>query len=262
MENLILKHMQYLFILFFFLKLNSTIAQTSIPNTITAFPIDSKIKIDGSLDEPEWNQVRHISNFTQRELNQGEPATESTEFAIIYDKNNIYFGIWAYDSEPDKIIAKDMKHDFYWSSDDNFKIIICTFNDKRSGYLFVINPNGAYSEVLITDEGTGYNRDWNCVWHVKTEITKNGWFAEIKIPFSSLKFLKKTDQVWGINLERNIRRKKEQVLWQGWSRDYSLMKISQAGKLISLKNIAGEKLYEIKPYISAGIEKKSKLVSA
>jgi len=121
----------------------------------------------------------------------------------------------------------------------------------------VINPNGAFAEVLITDEGSGFNEDWNCVWHIKTKITDKGWFAEIAIPFSSLKFSNQSEQIWGINLERNIRRKNEQVLWQGWSRDYSLKKISQAGKLIGLKDIAGKKLYKIKPYITGGFEKET-----
>jgi len=121
----------------------------------------------------------------------------------------------------------------------------------------VINPNGAFAEVLITDEGSGVNEDWNCVWHIKTKITDEGWFAEIAIPFSSLKFSNQSEQIWGINLERNIRRKNEQVLWQGWSRDYSLKKISQAGKLIGLKDIAGKKLYKIKPYITGGFEKET-----
>lgn len=230
-------------------------AQTSIPNSLHAAKLDSEIKIDGFLDEPAWMAAEKISNFTQRELIEGNPVSEKTAFSILYDENNLYFGVWAFDSEADKITAQEMKRDFGWGSDDNFMIILSTHNDRRNGYLFVINPNGAFADVLITDEGNGSNKDWNCVWEVRTKILPEGWFAEGKIPFSSLKFPKAREQTWALNLERNIRRKKEQVLWQGWSRNYSLTKISQAGELVGLENIVSKKLYEIKPFVSGGIAK-------
>lgn len=230
-------------------------AQTSVPNTLTALHIATKVQVDGVLDEPGWSQARKVSNFTQRELEEGQPATEKTEVAVLYDKNNLYIGLWAYDLDSEKIVAQEMKHDFSWGSEDHFKVILSPFNDKRNGYLFVVNPNGAYADVLIMDEGSGYNMDWNGVWNVSTRVTEDGWFAEIEIPFSTLKFPNTKNQVWGFNMERYISRKNEQVLWQGWSRDYSVTKISQAGQLVGLTDIAGKKLLEVKPFISGGVEK-------
>ncbi len=230
-------------------------AQHSKPDTIQAFFTNEKLTLDGQLNEQCWQQVHRISNFTQREMNEGESATEKTEIAIVYTSNVMYIGFWGYDNDPDKIVAQNMERDFMWSTDDNFEIIISTFNDNRNGYLFVINPNGARADVLISNEGFGFNKSWNGVWDVATTKTDKGWFAEIQIPFSTLKFKKEDELTWGINFERNIRRKKEQVMWQGWYRIFELEKISQAGTLTGLQGIKAKNKVEIKPYISGGVEK-------
>ncbi len=243
-----------LLILSLFLPVVSAIGQHSMPDTIHAYFTQSKITFDGKLDEPCWQEAQHISNFTQRELYEGKPVTERTEVAIVYTTNVMYIGFWGYDDEPDKIVAQKMSRDFRWSTDDDFEIILSTFNDNRNGYLFVTNPNGARADVLISDEGMGFNMSWNGVWDVATTVTDKGWFAEIQIPFSTLKFKKKENLIWGINFERNIRRKNEQVLWQGWYRIYDIEKISQAGHLDGLKNIKAKNKVELKPYISGGTE--------
>ncbi len=95
----------------FFLTFNIN-AQTSAPDTVHAHYSKIPIELDGRLDEPEWQQALHISNFTQRELNIGERASERTEVAIIYTANTLYIGFWGYDSEPDRLTAREMKRDF------------------------------------------------------------------------------------------------------------------------------------------------------
>ncbi len=230
-------------------------AQKSYPDSLVAYFTDEKINLDGKLSEACWQNAVRISNFTQRELNEGEPATEKTEIAIVYTTNIMYIGFWGYDDNPDKIVAQKMERDFSWGTDDNFEMIISTFNDNRNGYLFVTNPNGARADVLISNEGEGFNRSWNGVWDVATTLTDEGWFAEIQIPFSTLKFKKKDKLVWGINFERNIRRKKEQIMWQGWYRIFELEKLSQAGKLVGLQSIKAKNKVELKPYVSGGVEK-------
>ena len=248
-----MKHiLLFLFFVVFYINL---LSQTSEPSKIIAYRTDSPITLDGILNEPAWQKAPKISNFTQRELTEGAPATEKTEVAILYDDNNLYIGFWGYDREPDKIIALKMECDFRWGSEDNFEVVISPFNDNRNGYLFVINPNGAMADVLITDEGKGTNKSWNGIWDVQTTVTDSGWFAEIVIPFSTFKFPDNENQIWGINFERNIRRKREQLLWQGWSRNYELETISKAGKLIGLKNISAKKLFEFKPFVSGGVQK-------
>ena len=230
-------------------------SQHSKPDTIYAFHINEKIKIDGELNEDAWKKAKNITNFTQRQQIEGAPATEKTKVAVLYDDNNLYFGIWAFDKEPDKIIAKSMKRDFSWGSEDNFEIIISTYNDNRNAFLFVTNPNGALADALISDEGQGFNKDWNGVWDVRTKVNNKGWFAEVVIPLSTLKFKSADDLVWGINFERNIRRKREQDMWQGWSRNYELETVSQAGKLAGLHDLQNKNKLELKPYVIAGIGK-------
>ena len=233
---------------------NSIFSQQSNPNTLLATYIDEQIKLDGKLNELCWSNASVIENFTQREQNEGATATEKTRIAVVFNATNIYFGIWCFDSEADKISAQQMARDFNWRSDDNIEIMISPFNDNRNGYLFVTNPNGAMADVLVGDEGKNWNKDWNTVWDVAVKKNQQGWFAEIVIPFSSLKFKKESTQIWGINFERNIRRKKEQVLWQGWSRLYDVEKISQGGKLIGINNIKQGTKIELMPYVLAGFE--------
>jgi len=247
---------KFLIVIFLF-HYSMLYSQHSTPDTIRAFYTDEKIILDGQLTEQCWQQAPKIDNFTQRELYQGEPATEKTKVAIVFTTNVMYIGFWGYDDQPDKIVAQQMQRDFRWSTDDNFEVIISTFNDNRNGYLFVINPNGARADVQVANEGAGFNKSWNGVWDVAATITDKGWFAEIMIPFSTLKFKKEDILTWGINFERNIRRKNEQVLWQGWNRIYDLEKISQAGTLTGLHDIKAKNKVELKPYISGGIEKLS-----
>jgi len=239
-------------ILILFVESNN--AQTSSPDEIHAYKIDQSIKLDGNLNESVWQEAIRIANFTQRELNEGKPATERTEVAILYDEENLYIGVWCYDDEPSKIVAQKMKRDFNYSTDDNFKFIIDTYGDKRNGYWIVTNPNGARFDALVQDNGNSVNRAWDGVWNVKTRITAKGWFVEFEIPFSTLKFNAKDSQVWGINFERNIKRKREQVLWQGWSRDYDIRQVSRAGKLKGIKGVSEVTLVELKPYGIAGVE--------
>tara|TARA_R110000744_G_scaffold237369_4_gene354894 strand:+ start:88838 stop:90979 length:2142 start_codon:yes stop_codon:yes gene_type:complete len=228
-------------------------AQTGPPNIIKAQHTGEAIKLDGRLDEPVWGKAIHISNFTQRELNMGEPATEKTEVAIVYSANSLYIGFWGYDSEPEKLVAREMKRDFEFDLEDNFEVIIDTYNDDRNGFLFVVNPNGARADVQVINNGESENGFWNGVWNAKSTVTDQGWFAEIQIPFSTLKF--KTDvakQRWGINFERNIRRKREQLLWQGWSRDSELELLNRAGTLVGLDSIINKDFIEVKPYAIGG----------
>ena len=240
-----------IFLLASVFNIQLAIAQHSLPETLEAMRMEGDIKFDGKLDEPQWQQATHISNFTQRDLNYGEPISEHTEVAILYNKNNLYIGVWCFQKDVDNITAKNMNTDFNYRSDDNFQIMISPYDDNRTGYLFVTNPNGARADIQIYSGEDG-NEDWNGVWDVKTQITNQGWFAEIYIPFSTLQF--KNDSVlnWALNFERDIVSKNEEALWQGWSRDFSIYAVANAGHLINIKNIAYAKKFEFKPYVLAG----------
>ena len=122
--------------------------------------------------------------------------------------------------------------------EDNFQIILDTFHDRRSGYMFVTSPLGAKLEQQIAEEGEGgwrgrnssnINLNWDGVWDVVSRRTSDGWVAEIAIPMVTLRFPKTERQVWGVNFMRNIRRKNEQVFWAPISKEYTLTRVSLAG---------------------------------
>lgn len=230
-------------------------AQVSLPNSMEAIYTDQIITIDGKLDEPIWKEARKIENFTQRELNVGEPASEVTEVAIAYNSDFLYIAVWCYDSEPNKITAKELRRDFDYDLDDNFIIVIDTYRDQRNGFMFVTNPNAARTDLQVFNNGGSSNIFWNGVWDVRTTRTDQGWFAEFEIPLYTLKYRTDVkDQIWGINFERNIRRKREQSRWQGYSRDNKIEQVIQAGILTGLDKLTRKQFVEIKPYAIGGGE--------
>jgi len=243
-----------LFLLLIIIAVTS-FSQKNKPDTLISFYTEEKIVLDGVLNEISWSKAMKICNFLQREPDESKLVSEPTYAVVLYNKHKLYIGLWAYDSNPDKIIAKDMARDGRWGSSDNFEIIISPFNDNRNAYLFVVNPNGARGDAIITDNGNGWNEDWNGIWDVAVVRNDSGWFAEMEIPFSNLKFKDKTYHEWGFNIERNIRYKKEQAAWQGWSRNFSVFQVSESGTLTGLSNIENSELLEIKPYITGGIQK-------
>ncbi len=240
-----------LFLIFAFI--NFSFSQHSEPSYIKAYRIPGKIDFDGKLTEPYWQKAMHISNFTQRDLDYGQPITERTEVAVLYNKKGLYFGIWCYQKDPRTIVAKSLSVDFEYEDEDNFQIMLSPFNDNRTGYLFVINPLGARADLQILSFEDA-NKDWNGVWDAKTTITDSGWFAEVYIPFNTLQFKKDSEQTWAINFERDIMSQNEQALWQGWSRDKSIMSVESAGKLIGLKDIGYAHRFEFKPYTLIGYQ--------
>lgn len=242
---------------FFLLFMNlSALAQVSFPNSIHALHIpQNAINLDGNLDEEIWQKTTRINNFTQRELNFGEPGSEKTEVAIAYNDDYLYIAVWCYDSNPQNIIAKELRRDFNYELDDNFIVIIDTYHDQRNGFMFVTNPNAARADLQVFNNGGSINAFWNGVWNVKTTRTSLGWFAEFEIPFYTLKYRTGiTEQKWGVNFERNIRHKREQVMWQGWSRDNRIQQVNQAGELKGLNELRNKQFVEIKPYTIGGGE--------
>lgn len=211
--------------------------------------------IDGKLDEAAWQNAPRVTNFTQRELTLGAPVSERTEVAVMYDDQKLYVAVWCYDSAPDKLIARELRRDFDYALDDNFMLIIDTYNDQRNGFMFVTNPIAARADLQVFNNGGSRNSFWNGVWDVRTTITDEGWFAEFEIPFYTLKYrVGLQEQVWGINFERNIRRKREQARWQGWSRDNQFEQVNLAGKLVGLHDLTQKQFVEVKPYGIGGGE--------
>jgi len=203
--------------------------------------------LDGILNEKVWGSADKISSFTQREPKNGEPSTERTEVAFCYDDEKLYIGVWCYDQNPTQIIRKGMRRDFENWRDDTFSLVLDPYNDKTSGYVFIINSNGARRDGILSKFGNG-NYNWNGIWDTEAKLTNEGWFAEIEIPFSTLNFPEKEIQEWGINFKRDIRHKVEEVLWQGWNLNSNVTNLQNAGKIIFNEKISGNSILDIKPY--------------
>lgn len=213
-------------------------------------------KLDGYLNEAAWEDSRVIDQFFQREPYEGSIATERTEVRILTDDHNLYIGVICYDSSPSGIIAKEMERDSELSRDDNFSLILDTFNDKRNGFLFAVNPNGAKFDAQVGSGGRrGMNRDWDAVWDVRARITDEGWNAEIVIPFKTLRFKEQSIQTWGVNFRRGIARKNEENLWQGWRRNEGIYQLGAAGELQMPSGIKQGRNFIVLPFLTSGYEK-------
>ncbi|MBI4456688.1 MAG: carbohydrate binding family 9 domain-containing protein [Acidobacteria bacterium] len=224
----------------------------------TAMRIESgKIAVDGELNESEWSLAQPIRDFLQQEPHSGEPPTERTEVRLLYDDQNLYVGVYCFDSEgKNGIIANDLRRDFPPFDGDTFLMVLDTFHDKRNGILLNTNPGGAQFDEQIGADGANINSDWDGIWYVKTKITESGWQAEEAIPFKTLRFRNIEHQVWGINFQRRIRRKNEVVQWSLIPRPYRANRVSLAGTLEGISGIQpGRNLY-VKPYISAPLTRR------
>jgi len=232
---------------------NGSIVTNYNGKEVTAVPIQSPIQLDGFLNETLWEKAEPVTNFRQRELFEGSPASQKTEVKLLYDMENLYIGVICYDQEPKKIVHTELRWDGDIESDDCFTLIIDTFNDKRNGYYFSVNPNGAQYDALVKSL-TNINDDWDGVWYAAARIAVYGWSVEISIPFKTLRFPNTPRQNWGINFRRFNPRINEEVLWCSWKRNDGINQISRAGTLIGIENIKTGKHFEVKPYNLGGME--------
>src|SRR6185369_4145971 len=212
------------------------------------------IKIDGSLDEPDWARAPLAHGYIQQAAREGEPATEDTDVRVLYDANNLYFGVLAHDREPRSILTSELTKDFNREAGDDFEIVLDTFHDERNGYVFATNAHGAKWDAQMINEGLEVNENWDALWDVATRITESGWYAEIVIPFRTLRFRSSDEQTWGINFQRRIRRRNEDSFWAPVPRIYDLQRVSLAGTLEGLQGVRPGNDLRVKPYVlgSAG----------
>jgi hypothetical protein len=222
-----------------------------------AVRVEHAPRLDGTLDDPVWQQAPSITDFRQREPYEGQPATEHTEVRVVYTRNEVYFGIVCHDSVPNGPVATQLRRDVTQELDDYFEIVIDSRLDRRNAYVFQINPLGTQRDALITDEqAVGETQDgdpgWDGIWTSEARRTPQGWTATIAVPFSTLNFMRSRDVVWGVNFKRFIRRKNEEDLWSGWRRTFGARKISQAGELHGITEIGSGRLFIVKPYALGG----------
>ena len=191
--------------------------------------------IDGVLDDEAWQEATLLGALVQVIPIEGGTPTEHTEVRITYDRDAIYVGVHAFDSEPDEIIAKGMVRDGSLVPDDRITIVFDTFLDRRNGFLFSTNPNGARFDGIIENNGT-FRTQWDGIWFADAKRTDDGWTCEFAIPFKTLNFDPEGD-TWGFNLLRNVRRRNEENRWSSAKQNRRLTDVSEVGDLRGLRGM-------------------------
>lgn len=224
-------------------------APTPLPPrpSVAALRIEEPIKLDGLLDEAAWQQADVGSGFTQREPNPGQPASETTEVRVVFTEAALYVGIRALASDPGAVVAEEMQRDGALFRDDSVLVLLDTFNDNRNAYFFEVNPNGAFTDALVTDEGRDFNIQWDAVWRAVAQRTPEGWSAEMEIPFATLRFDPNQD-TWGLQVRRLIRHRNEEVFWASIPLEANLFRISLAGELTGIRGPEPGLNLRLKPF--------------
>ena len=230
--------------------------------------------VDGEvLGDPAYAAVQPVSGFVQNTPDEGQPASETTEVRIVHTGDTLYFGVVCYVQNPATIIVADSRRDSLLDETDSFQILLDTFHDRQNGFVFGTNPAGIEYDGQVTNEGQGsgrfsgrsggrrpggqrqqrgsgggFNLNWDGVWQVRTRVLPYGWTAEIAIPFRTLRFPTGERQIWGMNLQRNIRHHNERSYWAPLPRQFNINRISLAGELRGLE-VPAQRNLKITPYM-------------
>ncbi len=229
--------------------------------TVRAVRLDGPLDVDGRLDEPVYAEVPPLTGNIQSIPDEGEPATELTEYWITYDDENIYVSARVHEEVPEsEWTANEMRRDANQvGNNDNIGLSFDTYYDRRNGYFFYTNPLGAMVDIQFTNEGSP-NFDWNTVFDVRTGRFDGGWTVEFKLPFKSIRYQPGRGQLWGVQLRRSIRRKNEWSHLTAVSRQAAgaigrngIMRMSRAATLVGLEAPPTGVRLSVKPYGIGGL---------
>ena len=217
--------------------------------------------LDGRLDEQVWARARPITEFTQLDPEEGKPASARTEVRIVYDAEALYIGAWMHDSH--RPSSRLVRRDAYVLDSDWFSVAIDSYHDHLSAFRFSVNPAGVRrdeiftssgrtvntSTTVVTDRGGLADQSWDPVWDVATTLSDSGWTAEIRIPFSQLRFSPADEQTWGLQMERRIARRQEQSLFAFTPKDQPAG-VALYGHLEGVSRLRALRRLDVLPYAS------------
>ena len=174
--------------------------------SVVALNIETSIVIDGVLDEPVYSVSEPAKDFVQLQPYNGKPSMQKSEVHIFYDQTAIYIGAVLYDSAPDSIFNILSERDLIGMS-DYFGVYFDPYNQGQVAYGFFVTPAGVQTDLkAVKSDYDNEDTNWNAVWQSKTRMTDEGWIAEMRIPYSALRFPENGGNTWGINMFRKIRR--------------------------------------------------------
>lgn len=229
------------------------VSSPTLPKVVQTQRINSdQIHLDGNLDDEVWQRVDFRSDLVQRRPYDGVAVSEPTKFAILFDDNNLYVGIYAYDSSVTDIKGILTRRDED-SPSDWVAVGFDSYNDKRTGFGFGLNPVGVKSDMRwYNDENQDNN--WDAIWEGKTAIHSDGWSAEFKIPFRELRFSSEDSQTFGVQIYRNISRLNEEDWWACWPQNESGF-VRHFGTLEGLEGIPNQHRLYVAPYFNSSVRK-------
>ncbi len=245
----------------------SRAARARAKPTARAQRVTTAPTIDGRLDEEMWRSGTPLTDFVQRELNEGVPASERTEVRLATDGLYLYVGARMYDREPQLIVPGEKVRDGQLGISDHIALIFDTYHDRQNGFVFATTPAGIEYDGQVIREGEGggaatagqnramagamggFNVNWDASWMVATHLDSLGWTAEFRIPYSTLRYQSgSAEQTWGLNVSRSIRRKNEELYWSFIPRQFNLYRLSLAGQLAGL-TVPTRRIQTITPYV-------------
>ena len=241
----------------------------AMPMVATATEVAENPSIDGRLDEAVWQQAPLMTGFTQREPMDGQPASERTEIRVVFDEEALYVGVWAFDSQADNITFGERIRDYEVNQSDAIVFVLDTYNDDQNGFVFGTTPTGIEYDGQVANEGRGggrfqgggfnsrrrfqsgsgggFNKNWDGSWTVATTTDDDGWYAEFRIPFNTLRY-GNDNTTWGFNVARRVRRLNEEVFWTPVPREFNLYRLNYAGDLEGLRP-PFQRLGTVTPYL-------------
>ncbi len=204
------------------------------PPRLRATPLTGAFRFDGTMTGAAWEAATDsIANLVTIEPEEGGEPAGRTVVKVLVTADAIIIGVRCYDDEPRRIVSYSKARDSELEEEDHVILVLDTFLDGRSGYVFAVNASGARFDGLVAERGEEVNSDWDAIWEAKTSRDDEGWTAEIRIPIRSLSFAKDLT-TWGFNVQRRVQRLQETSRWSGTSVDFEIYQTSRAGLLTDL----------------------------
>jgi hypothetical protein len=204
---------------------------------LRATPTTAGIRLDGRLDEAVWATADSIGDLVQIEPVEGGLPSGRTVVRVLVNADEIIIGVRADDPEPARIVSFARERDASLANEDHVKLVLDTYRDGRSGYVFAVNPNGARYDALVAGQGESENANWDAAWDAAAARTAAGWSAEIAIPVRSLQFARGLT-TWGFNVQRRVQRRLENDRWASPVRDFKVTQTFRAGDLTDVPPFA------------------------
>jgi hypothetical protein len=228
-------------------------AQISAQQSLSATAARTAVTpvLDGVLNDSVWQRATVMTGMVQTEPFEGRPVSERTEVRMLYDDAALYVGAWLFDSG-ELVVGRTLR-DAALTDSDAFVLILDTYHDRQNGFVFGTSPAGIEYDAQVVNEGASVNVNWNGNWQVATSRDTSGWYVEMRIPFSTLRYARAGPQTWGLNFERRIRRNSEQAVWAPLPRQLDINRVSMAGTLALETPV--RRVMTVSPYALADLYK-------